>query len=114
MANRFGRWAESLCVLRLRLAGYRILARRFRCAAGEIDLIARRGALLAMIEVKARAGGDGLEAVTRAQSRRIEAAALAFLARHPRLAGLGLRYDIMLVGKRRWPRHLRDAWRPMA
>ena len=44
-AEQRGRWAESLCVLRLRLAGYRILARRAKSPLGEIDLVARRGRL---------------------------------------------------------------------
>lgn len=114
-ANRLGRWAETLCVWRLRFAGYHILARRFASPLGEIDLVARRGKVLAFIEVKARPdAASALFAVTSAQSRRIEAAASAFLARHPRLAGLGLRYDIMLVAPRRLPRHLKDAWRPQA
>jgi putative endonuclease len=112
-ADRWGRWAETLCVLHLRLGGYRIVARRFASPLGEIDLIARRGKVLAFIEVKARPDdASALFAVTPAQSRRIEAAASAFLARHPRLAGLGLRYDIMLVAPRRLPHHLKDAWRP--
>ncbi len=49
-----GRRAEALAAWWLRLKGYRILARGFRVAAGEIDLIARRGRLIALIEVKAR------------------------------------------------------------
>ncbi len=52
---RRGLWAETLCLWALRLKGYRILARRYRSPAGEIDLIARRGSVLAAVEVKARA-----------------------------------------------------------
>jgi putative endonuclease len=112
-AERQGRWAEALCVLRLRLSGYRIVARRLRTPMGEIDLIARRGKVLAFIEVKARAEPDAaLFAVTPRQSARIERAALSFVARHPALATLDMRYDIMVVLPRRWPRHLPDAWRP--
>ncbi len=54
-AFRRGHAAELLCLWHLRLRGYRILARRFRVPSGEIDLIARRGRVLAAIEVKARA-----------------------------------------------------------
>jgi len=51
----WGRKAESLAAFALRLKGYRVLARRLRTPAGEIDLIVRRGATIAFVEVKARA-----------------------------------------------------------
>lgn len=113
-AERLGRWAEALCVWRLRFAGYRIVARRFKSPVGEIDLIAWRGKVLAFIEVKARADeASALFAVTPTQSQRIERAAMSFVARHPAYARFDMRYDIMLVLPRRWPRHLPDAWRPV-
>jgi hypothetical protein len=51
----WGRKAESLAAFALRLKGYRVLAGRLRTPAGEIDLIVRRGATIAFVEVKARA-----------------------------------------------------------
>ena len=54
-AWRRGRRSEALARLVLRLAGYRILAYGHRTSPGEIDIIARRGAILAFVEVKARA-----------------------------------------------------------
>lgn len=111
-AFRRGHWAELICLWHLRLRGYRILARRFRVPAGEIDLIVRRGGVLAAIEVKAR---DSLaaagESISRHQRRRIARALDHFLALRPELAGLARRFDVMLVVPRRWPRHLVDAWR---
>ena len=53
-AWRRGRAAETLCVWHLRLRGYRILARGYRVPVGEIDIVARRGRVVAAIEVKAR------------------------------------------------------------
>ena len=53
-AWRRGRWSEALCRLALRLKGYRILARGWRCQQGEIDIVARRGGTVAIVEVKAR------------------------------------------------------------
>lgn len=112
-AWRFGRSAEALCCWRLRLAGYRIVARGLRTAAGEIDIVARRGDLLAFVEVKAR--GDGAtEVLGSRQRQRLVRAATAFLASQPRLAGLSIRFDLMLVGRWPWPHHVRDAWRPEA
>lgn len=112
-ADRFGRWAELRCVWRLRLAGYRVLARRFRSPAGEIDIVARRGGIVAFVEVKARATHDKAAlALTESQLRRIARAAEAFAARHPALLNCAWRFDAMLVTPRGWPRHMTDVWRP--
>jgi putative endonuclease len=112
-AWRMGGAAERLCAWSLRLRGYRVLARRFRSHAGEIDLIAKRGHVLAFIEVKARpTHAQAAEAVTPRQRQRVERAALAFVQAHPRLATLAMRFDAMLVAPRRPPRHIVDAWRP--
>ena len=54
-AERRGRGAESLACWYLRLKGWRILARRARVPGGEVDIVARRGRILAFVEVKARA-----------------------------------------------------------
>lgn len=112
VAERRGKAAELLCLWHLRLKGYRILARRYKTPAGEIDLIVRRGGTLAAIEVKARADFDAAtEAVTRRQQQRITRAIAHFLGGRPDLATLAARFDVMLVAPRRWPRHLVDAWR---
>lgn len=111
-AERRGRAAESLAAWRLRLAGYRILARRARSSLGEIDLVARRGSVLAFVEVKAREDETlAIEAVGARQRARIARAAGLFLARRPDLAALSPRFDVVLVTPWRWPRHLVDAWR---
>jgi putative endonuclease len=111
-AERYGRSAEMLAVLALRLRGYRILIRRFRCPQGEIDIVARRGRTLCIVEVKARPDHDSaVLALTLGQRLRIERAAQALIARHPQLGVCDLRFDLMLVGRRRWPRLIADAWR---
>ena len=116
-AERWGRFAERLCVVRLRLTGWRILSRRLTAARGsglgEIDIIAQRGKVLAFIEVKARADRDrGLAAVTPHQQQRLVRAAEAYLARRADLASLDVRFDVMVVGPGIVPYHLADAWRP--
>jgi putative endonuclease len=111
-AQIHGLRAESWAVWRLRLAGYRVLARNFRVPGGEIDLIVRRGSVVAFVEVKARATYEvAAESIQPRQRLRIRNAALAFLARRPDLAGLAMRFDVVLVTPRRLPRHVRDAWR---
>jgi putative endonuclease len=111
-AFRRGHAAELLCLWHLRLRGWRILARRFRVPSGEVDLIVRRGSVLAAIEVKARGNlAEAAEAVSARQRRRVARALDHFVAMRPGLASLSRRYDVMLVIPRRLPRHLADAWR---
>ncbi len=112
-AERRGRWAESLCRWHLRLRGWRILARGWRCRAGEIDILARRGSVLAVIEVKSRQEvATAASALSPRQRRRIVRAAEAFLVARPDLRGLDLRFDLMLVAPRRLPQHWPGAWLP--
>jgi putative endonuclease len=112
-AERRGVRAERRCAWLLRLKGWRILARRYRTPVGEIDLIARRGRLLALIEVKARPSEpEALGALSRTQRQRIARAAAVFLSRQPDSSTLSPRFDVMLVRPWRLPRHLADAWRP--
>ena len=112
-AERRGRRGEALAALWLQLKGYRVLARRVRTPAGEIDLVARRGGTLAMVEVKARARvADGLDAASPAARRRIARAAQLWLDARPALHPLDLRYDLIVVARRARLVHERDAWRP--
>lgn len=112
LAHRRGQWAEQLCLWHLRFKGYRVVARRYRTPVGEIDLIARRGRIVAAIEVKARADEvRAAEAILRKQRVRIARALEHFMQSRPDLGGAEFRFDVMLVAPGRWPRHLRDAWR---
>jgi putative endonuclease len=111
-AQRRGHLAEFLCRWHLRLRGWRIVARDWRCPSGEIDILARRGSVLAIVEVKSRADlGSAADAVLPRQRRRIARAASSFLLTRPDLASLAPRFDVMLVAPFRPPRHLPDAWR---
>jgi putative endonuclease len=111
-AWRRGRRAEGLAILALSLAGYRILARNLKNSRGEIDIVARRGRMIAFIEVKTRADWNtAAEALAGRQRRRIARAAAGFLAARPQLAGYRARFDVILVITWRWPRHIINAWR---
>jgi putative endonuclease len=110
-AFRTGLSAESRCAAWLIAKGYRIIARRYRSPAGEIDIIARRRGVTAFIEVKARATlDDAAYAVTSYQQQRIIAAASAWLAKNPKYSGDMLRFDAMLVAPGHLPRHLTAAF----
>ena len=78
-----------------------------------MDLIARRGGVLALVEVKARPSlAEAMEAIGPRQRRRIQRAAEAYLQQHAGLARFDVRFDVVLIVPRRWPRHVPDAWRP--
>ncbi len=114
-AERRGRLAEALCATWLRMKGYRIVARGVRTPVGELDIVARRGRVLAIVEVKARGTlAAAAESIGEHQRRRIARAALAFLQRHPRYGTLDLRFDAVLFAPWRPPHHIVDAWRPAA
>lgn len=90
---------EDLACRELERRGYAILARRYRCRGGEIDIIARDGPTTVFVEVKTRDGqafGRGADAVTWAKRRRIVAVALDYLARH-RLTQAPCRFDVVAV-----------------
>jgi len=112
-AYRHGHFAEALAAALLLAKGFRLLACRYKTPLGEIDLIVKRGRVIAFVEVKARAfERDALESVGRAEERRMADAADLWLARHPDAAGLDLRYDMVVVAPWRLPKHLPDAFRP--
>lgn len=112
-AERRGRRAERLAAFWLRLKGYRILARRHRTPLGELDLVARKGAALIAVEVKARGRlEDAVAAVSPRQRQRIARALRQFQASRPATAGLDLRIDLVIVRPWRRPLHLADVWRP--
>ncbi len=112
VAERKGRWAEALAALALRTKGYRILERRFRSRAGEIDLIARHGKHLAFVEVKARASLDTAAwSVTPRQQARIARAAEHWLALEGESGDFDISFDVVLVAPWTWPRHMASAFR---
>ena len=93
-----GYWAEHLAALYLRLYGYKILARRYAHPLGEIDVIAVRRGVLAMVEVKARPDFDSaLGAVTRRQQLRISRAAQVFLTQNRRYIHHTIRFDLIVI-----------------
>ena len=107
---RLGHASELAAAAVLVLKGYRILARRERTPAGEIDLIVRRGVRLAFVEVKARATRADAEAALKAgQIARMRRAADFWLSRHPRYAGHAVGFDAVFVLPWRWPIHIPDA-----
>jgi putative endonuclease len=102
--SRLGPEAERRVRRHYRLRGYRILAANARAGGYELDIVVRRGRTVTVCEVKARSGpgyGAPVEAVGPEKARRVRQAAEAWLALHPELAGLDVRFEAVAVSGRR-------------
>ncbi len=111
-AEARGRKAERRAAWWLRLHGWRILGKRLRVAAGEVDLVARRGRVVAFIEVKWRERPEDLDlAIDQYRLRRVAAAAEMLSPRFARPDD-DIRIDVMLLAPGRLPRHLVHVWQP--
>jgi putative endonuclease len=105
-----GRRGERLAGWWLRLKGWSILDRRVRTPAGEVDIVARKGSLIAFVEVKTRATAAELDfAIDERRLARVAAAAEYLMARY---AGPGddIRVDVILLAPGTRPRHIENAW----
>jgi putative endonuclease len=107
-AHRAGHGSEWLAAALLMFRGYQILGFRLKTRAGEIDILARRGRTLAVVEVKRRAPLEAaLSALGPDQFDRLLAAGRAVLRQRPSLAGHVLRIDMVALAPGRIPRHRR-------
>lgn len=108
--ERGGRRAETLACWWLRLKGWRILGRRLRTPVGEVDIVARRGRVVAFVEVKARSTeAEAALSLDDYRLRRVAAAAGALAHRFAR-DGDVTRIDAMFLVPRRLPRHMTNVW----
>ncbi len=117
-AHALGHRAETIAAWYLRLKGYRIIALRYRNHGGEIDLLATRGKLLAVVEVKARKTlAECANSVPPAKQQKIVRALEGLSASSGKIAGLAgvahrnIRFDVIAVVPGRLPHHIKDAWR---
>jgi putative endonuclease len=95
-----GKYGEDLACAELARRGYAIVARRFRCRGGELDIVARDGPTLVFVEVKAREGrtyGGAVQAVTTLKQRRIVRLAREYMMRH-HIHDVPCRFDVVAVG----------------
>ena len=111
-AEERGRRGESLAAWYLWLRGWRILARRQRVGVGEGDPVARKGRMVAFVEVKWRASAAALdEAIDAHRLRRVARAAEALAPRFAK-PGDDVRIDVILLAPGHWPRHMANVWQP--
>ena len=96
-AESVGRLAETATALLYMCLGFRPLAQRLRTPVGEIDLLARRGDLIAVVEVKLRDSTvTAAETITARNRRRIVDATRWWLAMNPEHSRYTIRFDAVL------------------
>ena len=111
-AEKRGREGEARAAAWLRLKGWTVLDTRVKTPVGEIDIVARRGSLVAFVEVKWRRKVADLDlAIDEYRLRRVAAAAEAVAHRYA-TQGEDLRVDVILLAPRAFPRHITNAWQP--
>lgn len=109
-AEQRGRQAERIAGWWLRLKGWEIVGRRLRTPAGEVDLVARKDAMLAFVEVKARGSAAELDlAIDERRLARVAAAA-DILWHELARPGDDMRIDVILLAPGHAPRHLANVW----
>lgn len=99
LRQQLGNWGEQRAAEFLRARGYEIVERNWRCAAGELDLVAWEGESLVFVEVRTRRGrryGAPEESVTLAKQARLIELAQMYLQQHPELEG-DWRIDVVAV-----------------
>ncbi|MCJ8323804.1 MAG: YraN family protein [Rhizobiales bacterium] len=108
--ERLGRFAEWFVIVYMTLKGYRLLRHRYKCTAGEIDLIFKQGKQIVFCEVKLRRDASNLlYSVTQSQKNRIVKAAGFWMAQN-KAVQLNARFDF--IGLTLWqkPTHIKAAF----
>ena len=111
-AHALGLDAEAAACAALERDGWSVLARRLRTKAGEIDVLAEKAGLLAIIEVKSRPTlAVAAAALSGRQRTRLIAAAAIVMGEHPEWGEAGIRFDVLLVDAAGQVRRIADAFR---
>ncbi len=111
-AHARGMDAEARACSALIDDGWTIHARRVRTGVGEIDIVAERDGILAIVEVKARPRlADAAASLSTRQQLRLIAAAEVILSGHPDWGANGVRFDVLVVDAQGRVRRIADAFR---
>lgn len=101
VSDALGQFGEQVAARHLESAGLVILDRNWRCATGELDIVARDAGCLVFCEVKTRSSGafgSPAAAVGPAKAARIRRLAASWLAAHPQ-GGCPVRFDVVAVSR---------------
>lgn len=111
-AERDGRAGEGRAALWLQMKGWCVLDRRRKTPLGEIDLVCKRGNIVAFVEVKWRKSAAELDyAIDEYRLSRV-AAAVEAVAHEYATDGEDVRVDVILLAPNSFPRHIVNAWQP--
>jgi putative endonuclease len=111
-AHASGIAAEESACAAVMADGWTILARRLRTRAGEVDVVAEKDAILAIIEVKSRPTlAEAAVALSPRQRARLLGACEIILGEHPEWGANGVRFDILVVDAAGQVRRIADAFR---
>lgn len=103
---KFGIMAERVAIILLFFKGYKILQWRYKTPFGEIDIIAKKGKTIIIVEVKARKGKLNIEQVLGLrQISRIQKASQCFISQNCKFQNYSLRLDFIAVNKFFYPKH---------
>lgn len=111
-AEKQGRAGEGRAALWLQAKGWQVLDRRRKTPVGEIDLIVKRGRVVAFVEVKWRASAGELDHAIDARRLSRVAAAAEAVAHEYAADGEDIRIDVLLLAPGTFPRHIVNAWQP--
>jgi putative endonuclease len=117
LRRKLGDFGEQAAAAHLEKRGYELVARKWRCTAGEIDLLMRDGPTLVFVEVRTRRGerlGSAEESIGRAKQAKLIALAYAYLDAAGAPDDLPWRIDVVALnvdqaGRVARLRHIRDA-----
>lgn len=107
--------AEETAAKLLEGKGYKILERRYKCKAGEIDIIAQKDELIVFAEVKSRKSALLDDPIGKRGRQRIASAALQYISENPEISNYEMRFDFIFVDSRNAPahteaQHIESAW----
>lgn len=108
--HEVGLKAEDICSKYLQSKGYKILEQRFKCKAGEIDIIAYKKNLLAFVEVKRRKNALLDDPIGKTGKRRIANAALQYIYANEQYSESEIRFDFIFVDSDFSLSHTEAAW----
>jgi putative endonuclease len=98
--TQVGAWAEEIAWQHIQQQGWQLVERNFFCKGGELDIIARKGQVLAFIEVKYRKRhtmGGAIASLSLTKKRHLIHSAKVFLQRFPSLSNLDCRFDLIAI-----------------
>jgi len=98
--TQVGAWAEEIAWQHIQQQGWQLIKRNFFCKGGELDIIVRKGNVLAFVEVKYRKHhtmGGAIASLSHTKQRHLIHSAKVFLQRYPLLGNLDCRFDLIAI-----------------